>query len=150
MFLAHIPSRVPGQAEMFDPAAGRDLQGYVIGGQVGECSLPEGSERQSCLVNRDRARRFIYDHWVSRRRAYIAIDFPCADCMPTLHIFIEPDAVGRWRVVNVLEESRFDPQRRPDAFDIAFRRPTADERRREKAVRVLSFRDSSGTEVDSF
>src|SRR5688500_7447651 len=81
-FLLHIASRVPGQAERFDSAVGRELRRYDIGGQVEEFSWRTGRELQRCLRDRENARRFILDHWRSKKRAYIAIDFLCADCMP--------------------------------------------------------------------
>jgi len=151
IFLLHIPSRVPGEALSFDPADGRDLTIYEFGGQVEECSWKPGEEEfRECVAKRETARRFIFDQWRSKKRSYIAIHLPCIDCMPTLHVFLEPDDAGRWRIVSVLEENRFDPERWPDALDVTYRKATRDERRREQTVRVLSFLDSSGSEVDSF
>jgi hypothetical protein len=148
--LVYVESGVPGEATAFDPAAGRDLRLYDRGGSIEECSWQLGRELRSCLETRENARRFIYEHWLSRKPGYIAIDFRCVDCMPVLHVFIEPGDSGRWRVVRVLEDRRFNPVPRPDAIDVRYRAADPDEQGREQTSRVLSFIDSSGAEIDSF
>jgi hypothetical protein len=139
----------PGGLDEFDPADGRELSEYALGGHVNECGWSEvrGSR---CLKRREEARRFIYEHWRSKQRAYIAVDFSCDDCSPTLHIFIEPTQAGEWRIATVLEEPRYPAYRGPDAFDVKYRKTTEDDLWSRRATRVLSFRDRSNVEVDSF
>jgi len=133
-----------------DPADGRDLKEYFWGGWVEECTWKQGRELRRCLRIRDQARKFIYDHWRSKERAYIAIDFPCTDCFPTMHVFIEPNEAGEWRIAIVHEDARYPPRRWPDAVGLIYRKPNEDDRRYERPTRVLSFRDLSNVEIAYF
>jgi hypothetical protein len=154
IFLVHIaPVQTgfdDGSSHGFDPADGRELTSYAAGGHVQECSWREGKEWRRCLRDREEARRFTYEHWQSKQRAYIAIDFPCVDCAPTMHVFIEPNEAGIWRITIVNEEPRYPVRRDPDAFGLMYRKTREDDRWREPAPRVLSFRDLSNVEVHSF
>jgi hypothetical protein len=134
----------------FDPSVGRDLRLYEFGGHFEECSARTGRQERECLKKRKEARKFLYARWRSKKPAYIAIDFPCTDCGPTLHVFVDQDEAGRWRIARVLEESRYPPMYWEDAFDVRYRWANEDDRLREQATRVLSFVDSSGVELDSF
>ncbi|MEO8043241.1 MAG: hypothetical protein ABI646_11565, partial [Acidobacteriota bacterium] len=99
---------------------------------------------------REDARTFIYAHWQSKKPAYVAIDFPCIDCAPTRHVFIDQNESGQWRIARVLEESRFPPRHRKDAFDVKYRPANREGRLEEKGPRILSFLDTAGEEIDSF
>jgi hypothetical protein len=44
------------------------------------------------------ARSFLWEHWRSRKRAYLVLTQSSVDHTGTSHIFVEPDDVGRWRV----------------------------------------------------
>jgi len=151
--IATFPKSFHDWSYRFDPTDGRELSVYDRGGHVDECSWHADPEFDQCLKrrvqHREEARQFIYDHWQSRTRAYISIDRPCFDCSPTDHIFIEPDEAGQWHILIVLEESRFPP-RHSSASEVVCRRATKDERSEENVSRLLSFRDPSGREVDTF
>ncbi|PYS85918.1 MAG: hypothetical protein DMF62_17630 [Acidobacteria bacterium] len=132
------------------PEQDRDLSAYDLGGKVEECSSKEGSEMNQCLTSREKAREFIYNHWRSKTKGYIAVDFPCADCGPIVHIFIEPNEYGKWRVATRLEDGRFGLFQRDDAFDVKYKRANEIELRRESTNRVLTFVGKDGKEVRSF
>jgi len=44
------------------------------------------------------ARSFLWEHWRSRKRAYLVLTQSSVDHTGTSHIFVEPDDGGRWRV----------------------------------------------------
>jgi hypothetical protein len=44
------------------------------------------------------ARKFVWEHWQSHRRAYLILTLSSVDHTGTSHIFVEPDDSGRWRV----------------------------------------------------
>ena len=151
--IADFPRNLHDWSWSFDPSDGREISTYDKGEHVDECSWYGDDEFETCLKRsverRENARRFIYEHWRSKTLAYISIDRRCIDCAPTDHIFIEPDDTGRWRILIVAEEPRFPP-RYHTAHDVTYRRATSDERSEEKVSRILSFKDSSGREIDSF
>jgi hypothetical protein len=131
-------------------AQDRELSLYDIVTEVNECSWAETPQRSGCLAERQRARQFIYDHWRLKKRGYISVDFPCTDCLPILHLFIEPDNYGSWHVSAKLEDDRYGFSDRDDAFDVKWRRAASHERRLESTSKVLSFLDRSGKEIYSF
>ena len=145
-FLVVLPVEVPPE----DPLGGRDLNDYDVGGHIEECSSYEGPNWRQCLTVRDEARTFIYESWQSKKRAYISVEFSCVDCAPVLHIIVEPDATGRWRIIRTLEERRFGVFQRADAYDIKFRAVDAHQRSREGSNRALAFLDLAGDEIDTF
>lgn len=134
----------------FDPSDGRELATYSRGEHVEECSWQIGPELRHCVDARENAREFILKNWRSKKRAYVAVDFPCIDCAPVRHLFIEPDTTGRWRIATVLEDRRFAPRYPPNAFGVKYRRANRREVDRERVRRVLSFLDESGKELASF
>ena len=146
-----VPSELahPGDDYPFDPAEGRELAGYARGGFIYECSWRVGGDQHRCLKDREDARKFIYDHWQSKTPAYVEIEFPCFDCAPTMHVFIEPDELGVWRIAIIHEEPRYPWRRSPDAYDVIYRKSDPDRDWSERSRRVLSFRNSTG-EIDSF
>jgi hypothetical protein len=145
----HFLVQLPVERKPETPEQERDLSGYDLGGPVEECTWQEGNERKQCLIARDEARKFIYEHWLEKRKAYIAIDFPCVDCAPVLHVFIEPDDDGKWRIASRLE-GRFGIHARANAYDLKYKKANEDERRLESTSKVLSFLDKDDEEVDSF
>lgn len=145
-----VPAGFGMNVYRFDPSDGRRLSEYDLGGEVETCGWQSDGEVKECWKKRDEARKFIYDHWQSKTRAYIAVDFPCTDCGPTEHIFIEPNADGVWRISRVMEEPRFPVRYWGDAFDVKFRKARDEDRPSERTARLLSFLDSSGAEIDSF
>ena len=44
------------------------------------------------------ARSFLWEHWRSRKRAYLVLTLTSVDHTGTSHVFVEPDDSGRWRV----------------------------------------------------
>lgn len=44
------------------------------------------------------ARNFVWEHWRSRKRAYLILTQSSVDHTGTSHVFVEPDDSGRWRV----------------------------------------------------
>jgi hypothetical protein len=44
------------------------------------------------------ARSFLWEHWRSRKRAYLVLTLSSVDHTGTSHMFVEPDDSGRWRV----------------------------------------------------
>jgi hypothetical protein len=67
-----------------------------------------------------------------------------------MHVFIEPNEAGEWRIAIFQEEPRYPVRRSPDAFRLIYRKAEKVEPWPEQARRVLSFRDVSNVEVDSF
>jgi len=128
----------------------RDLSLYDVAPEAKNCSWMQNAERGECLIERQRARQFIYEHWRLKKRGYISVEFSCADCDPIVHYFIEPNENGTWRIASTLEDDRFPLHKWEDAFDVRYRRATAREREAESSSNVLSFLDRSGKEIDSF
>jgi hypothetical protein len=158
MILVHAPP-VGSKVDLFpdwppiSPAVlleGRNLSDYEFGGEIDECSWRTEKASRPCLSRRQEAREFIYERFKAKKRAYIVFYFPCTDCVPVLHIFVEPDSSGVWRIVMRLEDARFGVFDREAAYDVRFRRSDADEREKERASRLLSFVDRSGIEIDAF
>jgi hypothetical protein len=126
----------------------RDMTLYDLGGYVDTCGYTEEMEKQ-CQAKRDWARLFILEHWSAKKRGYISVGYPCTDCGPTDHFFIEPGENGDWHIV-IRFETNDGIHRLPTAFSVKFRRPTQEERKRKSSTRVLSLLDKSGNEIRSF
>lgn len=149
-FLVKIPD------EIGRPEQNRDLSEYALGGVVGDCVWMSDHERRTCLNDRSKARKFIFDHWRAKSRAHIEIDHYCVDCLtPEDHIFIEPDENGKWRIVKRL----FIPHRGYSfhrgfltsiATDVKYRRTTREEREDCFPPEVLVFLDEDGKEIGGF
>ncbi|HEV8593452.1 MAG TPA: hypothetical protein VGQ55_15210 [Pyrinomonadaceae bacterium] len=130
--------------QIFD---GRDLSLYDTTEFSRECGFESGKDLKRCLSKRDAARRFIHEHWTKQRRGYIKIGFPCRDCSPVDHIFIEPDKNGRWIIVATLESN--GPLRTSRGAKAVFRRPRQG-RWDDGSSRMLSLIDEKGSEVEAF
>jgi hypothetical protein len=104
---------------------------------------------KQCRAKRDWARRFILEHWSEKKQGYISVGYPCTDCSPTDHFFIEPNKDGEWHIV-IAFETNDGIHRLPTAFSVKFRRPTKDERETESSTRVLSLVDKNCKEIRSF
>jgi hypothetical protein len=130
--------------------ADRDPADYEIGPEAYDCVGEKDPYFSRCLAEREEARQFVLSHWKSRRSAYVAVHFPCADCDPVHHILVEPDANGVWRILTMHEDRRFGFSDRGTAFGVRSRRTRDEEKRRDPSANRLSFLDRSGREIDSF
>ena len=137
------PYYIPKEGEIID---GRDLSLYDVGGYIEICGLKD--EWTGCLKRREAARRFVFDHWTEKRRGYIQVGHPCADCSPVDHIFIEPDPNGDFRIVVTLETN--GPLSTEEASKVRFRRADQEEKWRTDSATILVFVDRKGTEIDYF
>lgn len=68
------------------------------------------------------ARRFLWEHWRDRRRAYLILTMSSIDWTRTSHIFVEPDDSGHWRVfIRYLD--RRDLVDAPTAYSVTWVKP---------------------------
>ncbi|HVF29633.1 MAG TPA: hypothetical protein VNA22_01635 [Pyrinomonadaceae bacterium] len=125
----------------------RDFMEYEFTDPVPDCQWKLGSELRECLGARDAGRQFIFRHWKARKKAYVEISLPSRYDPVAMHVFIEPDSSGRWRVIRIVEEG--DNHFR-HASGVTYRRATADERRTDASARRLVLLDDAGIELDSF
>ena len=79
------------QGGFFDAGMGPDFQGYGI--------RPGSDEYERGTRALREVRRFVWEHWKAQRRGYVAITLRHSDRTATVHMFIEPDKRGRWRIV---------------------------------------------------
>jgi len=86
-------------------ANGRDLQLYDQGGHF-DCrrwtpdALKNGQENEQRIASALKtARNFIWEHWKNKKRGYVRLTENTVDCTSTSHIFIEPDANGKWQIL---------------------------------------------------
>jgi hypothetical protein len=85
-------------------AAGRDMRLYEQAGHFdcrrwSEVALKNPQENNTRVeAALAAARRFIWEQWQNKRRGYIRLTFDSVDAASTSHIFIEPDADGRWQI----------------------------------------------------
>ena len=124
----------------------RDLSSYDLGTYAPTCDFEE--TLADCLALRQDARDFIYSHLRDKRKGYIKVGFPCVDCGPIDHFFIEPDQYGRWKTVITLDTN--GPLRTSTATSVTFRKPTKDERFEGHPSRVLSLVNVTGHEIEAF
>ena len=147
----HILVHLPPESET--PEQHRNLSEYDLFGEpVEDCSWMEGLERRQCLNTARNARKFIYDHWVARKKAYIEIRGYCIDCFPEDHLFIEPDQDGNWKVFvrSFIPYSGYSFQRsftNSIEIGVKIRPATKYERKRLGTKEVLVFLDSHGQEI---
>jgi hypothetical protein len=127
---------------------GRDLSLYDIGEYSDECSWVSVPENHACLAKRQAARHFIFDHLANKSRGYIEIGFPCIDCGPVLHVFVEPDKNGRWGYLITLATN--GPMHTSRGHTLKFRHPNSEEKESGYTHNVLSFIDDQGKEIESF
>src|SRR5262245_21698200 len=86
-------------------AKGRDSQLYDQGGHF-DCrrwsptAIKSGQENELRIASAiETARIFIWEHWQNKKRGYIRLTYDSVDAVSTSHIFIEPDASGKWQIV---------------------------------------------------
>ena len=145
--------KIPDEPER--PEQNRDLSKYDLGGFTGDCTWMSGLEKRTCVNLRSKARKFIFDHWHAKKKAYIEVDYYCTDCRHEEHIFIEPDENGKWQIVK-----RFIPTNvgysfhrgflTSTAVDVRYRHATREERNEGSAPKVLVFLDENGGEAGNF
>jgi hypothetical protein len=85
-------------------AKGRDVRSYDQGGRF-DCrrwsptALTNGRENEQRIASAlETARNFIWEHWQNKKRGYVRLTEDSVDCVSTSHIFIEPDANGKWQI----------------------------------------------------
>jgi hypothetical protein len=83
---------------------GRDIQLYDQGGHF-DCRMWSPTALKNHQENSHRidsaletARNFILEHWQNKKRGYIRVTLDSVDAVSTSHIFIEPDASGKWQI----------------------------------------------------
>ncbi len=106
------------------------------------------SETRECLYERGAARKFIYEHWMAKSKGYVSIGFPCVDCSPVTHYFVEPDEDSRWLIVMTFEMN--GPLSTSKAVKLRFRHATKVEVSQGYPSILLSFIDKFGKEIDAF
>ncbi len=135
----------------------RDLRIYDDGGHIncrlgmvrysGETANDFSPER--CLL--PKLRDFVWEHWQSKKRAYIRISFDSVDAVSTSHLFIEPDSDGQWHVVWRIARHNNRITDIPNVRSIR-RRPAIREDvecRCNPGTMLLSFIDWEGDEIQS-
>lgn len=129
---------------------GRDLSLFDLGGYVADCEplIVPDDETRSCLSRREVAKTFIYDHLRQKRRGYVSVGFPCVDCGPVYHFFIEPHMNDRWGIAATLDTN--GPLRTSHAVKIRFRPATHDEVSHGNPSRILALIDQFGNEIVAF
>ena len=80
------------------PTADRDLLAYEFGGHLG-CKTPLIRESRRCQSSLRKARDFIWNHWREKKRGYVVVTMTSPDSAKDVHMFIEHDIAGAWRVV---------------------------------------------------
>lgn len=111
----------------------RDRSLYDDGGQQG-CRLEQRkAARFECERSKERARRFIWDHWKKHKRGFVAVANPSMRGDWVRHLFIEQNADGKWRVdertVPMLRQPE-DPEhyRLGDLVEIEWSRATSEDK----------------------
>jgi hypothetical protein len=107
---------------------GRDISLYDDGGRVftGCDDYPS-----YCKKPLAKARRFVWEHWKKHKRGHITVVSGNPERVWARHLFIEPNAEGRWvvveRTVPMLRER--SELRLDDLIEIKWKRATADDER---------------------
>jgi hypothetical protein len=90
---------LPDPAVTREMAQGRELQSYERGGDF-DASEPIDSSRHHGKIPRVAAlRKFIWEHWRTKRRGYVTLSESGIDAGWTSHIFIEPTDKGDWHII---------------------------------------------------
>ncbi len=92
-------------SEMVGLAGNRNLSDYDSGGDFSNCAQIPKITMQECVNKLARGREFILNHWAAKRRGFIVFHTATVDWHNDVHIFIEPDEVGNWRVVTRWKEA---------------------------------------------
>ena len=80
------------------PTADRNISVYEFGGPLG-CKTPLLRESPRCQSSLRKARDFIWNHWREKKRGYVVVTITSPDASSYVHMFIEPDDAGTWRVL---------------------------------------------------
>jgi len=129
----------------------RDLAQYDHGRDLEQCVGLYEMETQRCQEDWNQARRFIAEHWIERKRAYVVVHYPCGrDNCWTEQDFVEPDEGAQWRIVRTLRKGNDGIEELPTVFRVRFRRVTMGERPDKSSSTVLSFLNNRGREIDTF
>lgn len=139
------------------PAAHRDLSAYEFGGHLG-CKTPLIRESRRCQTSLRNARDFIWNHWREKKRGYLVVTITSPDAASDVHMFIEPDDSGTWRVVwrseNLYCASCPGPDtpgtiyQSPEMRSIEQKRATETDIDWPVGTRYLVFLDTYGNEVE--
>ena len=136
--------------------ADRSLSGYESGGHLG-CKTPLIRESRRCQSSLRQARDFIWKHWREKKRGYVVVTMTSPDSASDVHIFIEPDIGGAWRVVwrsELLYCACPEPHTPGEIYESAEMRSIEQKRAGETDIdwpvgtRYLVFLDASGNEVE--
>ena len=109
---------------------------------------------RECIVENERARQFIWEHWQSKRNGYIQLNFYCPDCETVDHVFIEPDEHGDWRIT-IRRFLGYQPDgihiraSESQAYNLKSRLATAEDKPFRPASEILIFVDQFGNEIGS-
>ena len=139
------------------PTADRDLSAYAFGGHLG-CKTPLIRESRRCQSSLRNARDFIWHHWRDKKRGYLVVTITSPDAASDVHMFMEPDDAGAWRVVwrweNLYCASCPRPHRpgtiyqSPEMRSIEQKRATETDTDWPVGTRYLVFLDTYGNEVE--
>jgi hypothetical protein len=135
----------------------RDLTIYDYGGHI-DCrvGMVRYSDETAKDVSKERCqlsklRDFVWEHWQTKKRAYIRISFDTVDAVSTSHLFIEPDRDGQWQVAWRIARHTNEITDIPEIRDIRQRLSTREdiECRCAPGTTLLSFIDWEGDEIQS-
>jgi hypothetical protein len=103
------------------------------------------------------ARDFIWNHWREKKRGYVVVTMTSPDSASNVHIFIEPEIGGAWRVVwrsELLYCACPEPHTPGEIYESAEVRSVEQKRATETDIdwpagtRYLVFLDTYGNEVE--
>lgn len=94
----HVPVTPTPSPAKETATADRNLSVYEFGGHLG-CKTPLLRESPRCQSSLRKARGFIWNHWREKKRGYLVVTITSPDASSDVHMFIEPDDAGAWRVV---------------------------------------------------
>jgi hypothetical protein len=140
-----------------DIAQKRNLTIYDDGGHI-NCRLgmvlysgetANDFSRERCQLSK--LRDFVWEHWQTKKRAYIRISFDSVDAVSTSHLFIEPDRDGQWHVAWRIARHTNEITDIPEIRAIRQRPATREdiECRCHPGTILLSFIDWEGDEIQS-
>lgn len=138
------------------PTADRNLSAYAFGGHLG-CRTPFIRESPRCQTSLRKARNFIWNQWRDKKRGYVVVTITSPDAASDVHMFIEPDDAGGWRVV-WRWESIYGVSGPPDSAGSIYLSPEMRSVEQKRATetdidwpagsRYLVFLDAYGNEVE--
>ena len=130
----------------------RDLSQFDNGGTYTDQCLSQSVEN-NCKTIID-ARKFILKHWKEKTRAKIKYEWSGVDTEGDIHIFVEPDDKGKWRIIWIDKYYGFDLQdrdnlRMEEFYSVKFKLAKNDDFS-EIGNYYLSFSDENGKEIRGF